>query len=444
MISVRAWLGTFGSSGLVLLIGVATGILTARLLLPEGRGAVAAVLLLPQIIGMVAFLSIEIAVIRELGEVPGRIRQLLPTGMVIVLVLSLLAAGAGYALAPVLLGSDREDLVELTRQYMAVHTPFLFVSQLLFSIDQAQHRFRRYNTLRLLPPAIYLFSLSALWLLGKLSVATTIWAQALSVAIVCVARLWLSRWDLRLTFDRGIARRLLAWGMRFHAAAVISLLARHGDRILVIVTSGNARVGIYAAALTLASSGLNLIGGSLSVVVLPTISAEADEGLRIRYLERGLQIATPIALLAGSTLAALAPILVPLFFGEEFDEAVRVTQVLSLAYVTVALRHLMVNALRGLSQPRPGTIAELLALVVLAAVGWPAGIHYGLIGLAVAIALSGIAAYAFLIVHIHRCLGPKVGDLIGLRPSAVANSLRYVFTALREPGKAGRVSQDRK
>lgn len=44
---VNAWAGTFATNVLILLIGLATGILFPRLLGPEGRGALATVIFWP-------------------------------------------------------------------------------------------------------------------------------------------------------------------------------------------------------------------------------------------------------------------------------------------------------------------------------------------------------------------------------------------------------------
>ena len=45
-----AWLGTSATNAAILLFGLATGVLSARLLAPDGRGALAAALFWPQLI----------------------------------------------------------------------------------------------------------------------------------------------------------------------------------------------------------------------------------------------------------------------------------------------------------------------------------------------------------------------------------------------------------
>src|SRR3989454_4453061 len=67
-----AMLGTFATEGFTVLLGILTGSLVARLLLPEGRGAFAAVLFWPQLLAGIGFLSLGEAVTYRIGILPER------------------------------------------------------------------------------------------------------------------------------------------------------------------------------------------------------------------------------------------------------------------------------------------------------------------------------------------------------------------------------------
>jgi enterobacterial common antigen flippase len=70
-----AWLGTVVASGAILLSGLATGVLTARLLEPQGRGVLAAVLFWPHLITSLGLLSLPSAMIFRQGRPDARRRQ---------------------------------------------------------------------------------------------------------------------------------------------------------------------------------------------------------------------------------------------------------------------------------------------------------------------------------------------------------------------------------
>ena len=62
MSRLKAWIGTFGTNIVIVLAGVLTGVLSARFLLPGGRGELAAVLLWPQLIAGLGLMSLKEAI----------------------------------------------------------------------------------------------------------------------------------------------------------------------------------------------------------------------------------------------------------------------------------------------------------------------------------------------------------------------------------------------
>jgi len=62
------WVFTFLTNALILAFGTFTGILTARLLHPEGRGALAAVLFWPEILAGVGICGLNEALVYRMGQ----------------------------------------------------------------------------------------------------------------------------------------------------------------------------------------------------------------------------------------------------------------------------------------------------------------------------------------------------------------------------------------
>src|SRR5580658_2961423 len=62
------WVFTFLTNALILAFGTFTGILTARLLHPEGRGALAAVLFWPEILAGVGICGLNEALVYRIGQ----------------------------------------------------------------------------------------------------------------------------------------------------------------------------------------------------------------------------------------------------------------------------------------------------------------------------------------------------------------------------------------
>src|SRR5437016_10661695 len=101
-----AMLGTFATEGFTVLLGILTGSLVARLLLPEGRGAFAAVLFWPQLLAGIGFLSLGEAVTYRIGILPERESLIRASSFWPALAMSVVMMAGGYVLMPFLLGEE--------------------------------------------------------------------------------------------------------------------------------------------------------------------------------------------------------------------------------------------------------------------------------------------------------------------------------------------------
>ena len=94
---MRNWLLTFGVSGVNALIGIATGVMAARLLGPAGRGALAALMLWPALIASLVLLSLPTGLALEVARTPPeRHPALVSTAVALALALSLAGVVVGY------------------------------------------------------------------------------------------------------------------------------------------------------------------------------------------------------------------------------------------------------------------------------------------------------------------------------------------------------------
>ena len=179
------WLGTLATNAAILLCGLATGVLSARLLAPEGRGALAAVLFWPHLITALASFSLPAAVISRRARPDAAPARVAATAAWLALALSTLGALGGWLALPFLLrGSAAAPLAQL---YLLAFVPFNFLALALLALDQGDMRFFRYNLTRLLPSGVYLVGMLVLWALDAASLAAFVWASWLGTALTALA-----------------------------------------------------------------------------------------------------------------------------------------------------------------------------------------------------------------------------------------------------------------
>lgn len=395
-VSHRTWIGTFATNGAVVLLGTATGILAARLLLPAGRGVLAVMLFWPQIIMGVGIFGLKEAVtFRMCGAPEGRDRAF-AAACWMALGYAALSCIAAWFLLPVLLGQARADIVNITFSYTLFTLPCFFVALVLRSADQGLLNFRAYNLLLLAPPLIYFLGLLAIWAAGAFSAENAVWANMCSVIVVTMVRLIQHRriWQVKPSWRemKGLMRK----GLGFHATIVLGMLSSQVDRLAVISLWDNAAVGMYVVAWTVAASSLSALSSSFQTIVFPSMGRLREQEEKRKYLGKWLRHAMLLLVLACLSLMTATHWLVPLFFGEAYGRAVGVANVLLMAYVPLVLRQVMISALRGVGEARSATMSELVVLLGFIATVPALASQLGIAGVAVALLVSQVVSLAYL------------------------------------------------
>lgn len=428
---LKHWIATFGTNIFIVLAGIITGALSARILLPEGRGELAAVLLWPQLIAGLGFLSLREAITHHTANSDNEKYAPVTNGIAAATTLASISCVLGFWLVPHLLGNEHSNLTDLTRFYLLVFVPFNFIALALLAVDHGQQSFALYNLQRLLPPAVYLISLVILWGTNNITLTNLVYASPIGTVMVALIRLStlanksLSAIDFR---ELGL---LFKTGIRFHGITILLTLGAQADQIIAVSNMSNREIGFYMIGLTLATSGVALIANSTYDVMFPALSTHKNPADQARLIGRGLRLTTIALILASLFLCINSFWLIPFLFGPSFNEAIFPTQLLLLAYIPVALRQMTVRAMRAIGQTGPAATAEALGLVIFAGIGWILARELGPAGLSSAVMLAGILSYAYLLRYLHRRLELSYSKMIGLDLATIKEILDFGRLGLR-------------
>lgn len=345
------FIATVAASGL----GFVTAVLLARALGPEGRG-VTALYQAAVSLGF-AFLSLGIAtaVVYYVGrrEISGR--QAMEAGLSITLLATAFTA-IGVAIAAVTFGEELAD-EDVPYWLTLVAIPALVQFRAAEATLRAQGRFGAMNLLEVSLPLSIVGCLGAVELVDGLTIHRAVMAWSLAFlppVVIGYALLGPSQWP------RGLAGRALLWqaarfGVQGQLSNLIQLLNYRLDSYLVLLLVNASGVGLYAVGVAL-SEGMWLIANSVSVVLLVNLTAGDDENAArmTPIVCRNTLLVTA----AGSIVAAaLAPFVVPLIFGDAFDDAV--LPFLWLLPGTVALAGTKILAAYVFSRGRPLINAQI-------------------------------------------------------------------------------------
>jgi O-antigen/teichoic acid export membrane protein len=409
----------FGAGGHMLLQLVTLGLL-GRLLTPADFGIVAAALVVVNFSVIFAQLGVNQALVQR-PTLPPRAAG---TSFVLTVALSGALALAVFAAAPTIAAGIGLDGLTPVLRVLA----WVFLARALGATAEALLvRSLRFRALAVLDVATYALGYGVVGVtlavlgFGPWALVHANLVQATSKSALA---LLLHPHGLRPDLSPAFVRGLVRFGGGVALARVANFVALQADNIVVARSLGAAAVGAYSRAYQLMGMPAGLIGNALDRVLFPTFARQqlAVPVLRAAYL-RGSSLIAVSCLPTGVIAWVLAPEIVSLLLGDQWDAVVAPFAVFSLTLVFRVgdrLNAVLARSVGAVYRRAVLQVAYALGVIVLASVGASAG----LVGVAVGVAIALVANYALgagLAVH-----------LVGAHPADALRALArpLPFTAL--------------
>ena len=406
-----------------------SGPLLARMLGLDGRGYLASLVLWPVLIAQLGSLGLPLAVTYHIAQEPAvaaRVaRAALRFGVPQTLLLTALHA---MVLLVVLHGEPTSIRVAGAVTLAAV--PASLAQQYGLAMLQGQQRFSAFNVLRLLPVVLYAGGVAALFVSGVTSIVAV--AMVLMGANASVGAITLAT-GLRAVGSIGAARgsadlgAMLRFGLRGLLGTVSLIDSLRLDQVVLALFLAPAALGLYVVALAFTNLP-RFVAQSVGMVVYPSVASRADETSARRSVwaffwatgAMSVAIVAPLLLAAGR--------LVPLFFGDEFWDAVRVTQILLPGMLFSGMGRVLSDALKGRGHPAAGTLAEVTTWLWLAPALGVAVPLWGVNGVAVSMSSSYAVSLGVLLALAAAHGEARLPAALVVSPRAAWHRLRLFAT----------------
>lgn len=247
--------------------------------------------------------------------------------------------------------------------------------------------------------------------------AWAIIAQQISVAFVSTFLLTvMSPWRPRLVYSLASLRDLGGFGARVFGTRLLFYLNRNADNVLIGRFLGASALGAYSLAYNLMLMPFSNIAGPIQQALFPAFSRMQDDSrwitaawIRVNRLVAAFSIPS----LAG--LIVVAPDFVQVVLGERWSAATPVIQVLCWVGMLQSLQRLNSAILEA--RDRTGTLLLYsLVAVVASLVAFAVGLRWGIVGVAVAYAVSSTVVEPYYTWLTGRAIGSSLREfLVGLR-----------------------------
>lgn len=426
---VKNILTSFAATIAINLVTLVGGILTARYLLPAGKGELTAVMLWPSLLAYAGNLGLADAMAFYSADAAHDTRKVVASGLAIALWLSVMLVSIGYIILPLVLGRQSGEALETTRLYLA-YIPLNLVSLSLGCVLLGSLRLAEYNLVRTLVHVINVAGIVSICIVGQVSVRSFAWASLvanLGTLLVALGFVIRNRW-LSWRPDPQIARGLLGYGLKAHLGSIASLANVRLDQAIISILLPFGELGLYAVAVSL-SGAVCLAANTLAIVTFPHIANLSTVPEKKNALGRFVRLALVLSALAAIAALALTPWILHLFFGVKFLPATGVARVLILAAIPLGFNTVLTAGVKAMGHPLVSSLSEVIGLCVTGIALWLLLPVYGIMGAAWASLLAYCFVGALMLVMMGRQFEMKLAELF--RPTS--DDLRYVahrFSAL--------------
>jgi O-antigen/teichoic acid export membrane protein len=413
-------------------LALATGALVARALGTEGRGAYALFVVSAAFGQLVLGMGIGNAAIYYLNKREIALRDVLGAVHAIVLAAVIVTAIAVAVITPINadLGSIRGHDLHFTGEdifgagispwLLVLAVPVLLYMSLLKLLLQALSRFVDLGVATIGQQSVLLAFVAVAFAAGDpdaTDIVLFLMVASAATAVYALVRIGLANIDLSwLIRPRlNVIGMLARWGVQGEAGNALQLLNYRLDQYIVRDFVSLTAVGVYAVGTSM-TEAVFVLANAVALVLMPRLtSADPDEAATLAPVasRNTMLIATGGALV----LAAMAPVLIPAVFGEDFRDSVEPLWLLLPGTVALAGSKVLTSYIFSQGRPLVNTGITVVSLVVTLIADFALIPRFGVNGAATASSLAYVAHFAAALFAYNRISGRPALAAVLPRPA---------------------------
>ncbi len=394
-----------------LAVNLCTGLLTAALLGPAGRGVMAALITGPQFLSRVGTFGLHASVVYNIKRDPADEARYLGCTVLLLFGFSLVATLGGWVVLPYYLSQYDAPMVASARLLLLL-SPLMVVTPVFGAVLEAHGRFVTATLSIYVSSFTTLIGLAALWWFAALTPVTGALTYLLPIAATLVytlSRLRPITWP-RFSLSPRIVRSLLTYGSHYYGVEVLGAVRAYLDQLMVVVFLAPEQVGAYVVAVSLASV-VGVFSSAVLTVLFPSVAARPQNQV-LDMVGKAGRFTASINGAAGLVLGVVAPWLIALLYGHSFDAAVLPFRLLVIENLVSSLARILCQAFNGIGRPMIVTWIELIGVAISAAAMLLLMRPYGTAGAAVAVLIGSAARLLVTMVALRMIMRAPVPSLV--------------------------------
>ncbi len=395
---------TLGAQILILLLGAGTGVMSARLLGPQGRGELAAAVLWPTALLMLGSMGLNQSVVFHTGRKLFPAAEIWTGGLGLAALQSAGVILAGLVVLPLVLRSYSRE-VQVSAHALLFTAPIMLFSGCASSVLQGRLRMAFFNVTRAATPLVYAVGLGLLIFLRKADLRYVVGAQIFGLlAAACLTFGLLEKAGRpERAWNRRACASVAKYGVKTQFESVNTYINQRADQLLLSLFVAPHELGLYVVAVTL-SSVVAFFPQAMGIVTLASGSNLPMAQAR-RIIAQSFRLSLAWLLVTCTAIFLAAPWLVSFFFGARFSGSVLACRILLPGTLFLGLRQVLYEGARALGRPAVPSYAEGVGTVMTIVGLYLLLPRFGFVGAAIASTFAYGTSLLFILLIFNRRLG---------------------------------------
>lgn len=417
---------TVVAQGVLLALGVVSGVLSARILGPSGRGILSAITLWPMALAFLFSCGINQSTVFHLSTLCYRCQQICGALLCIGIAQSILVVSAGIFILPIALRHYPPQTLRLGFWFL-LFTPILILGGYPANVLQALRHTRWFNIIRMIAPATFVVGLALIGITPANEVmANVVKAQLAGYVAAFLIGIALLLTKLRIAPEVCMAATgsLFGYGVRAQMTNLATYFNQRADQLVLSLLVPPRELGLYAVAVSLGAA-VTFVPQAAGLVTFADAAGQGTQSAK-RTIATSFRLSLAWLCMACVLLWVAAPFLVAFAFGKDFSETSRACRFLLPGMVASGLNQVLYAAANAMGRPALPSFAELAGMAV-TAIGFVILVpSYGYIAAAAVSTAAYTTSFVVMIWLSTRVLGIRISELLFAEPNHAGGQAEQV------------------
>ncbi len=412
---------------LILPLTILAGIIIARFLGPEGKGTLTLIVLIATTMKLLGGMGMEFANVYYSSKEREYLHNIITNNIVVWLFSTIVLCGIFFLIRNFLCSTLLKNVDIQVINFAIILFPFILGYGFMQTLFQGLEQFKEYNMLRISEPTTKLTLVVLLIMIFKLNILGgffAIFASYLVPGILAIALLK-SYVKYPLSLNKRYLVKSIKYGLKGQVGIFFQFFNYRLDMFLVSYYLSIKEVGLYALSVVIAEF-LWYIPNSISITLFPKVSAK-DKSSANEFTRRISRTSITIMLIAGSIICLIAPVLIRIFYGEQFTESVIPLRILLPGIIAFGMVKILTGHLHGRGKPQYGSIVTVCSLLLTILFDLLLIPRFGIIGAALATTFAYLFSFILTLFFFINVTGLSLKEILIPDFNTVYSVMQRIF-----------------